>query len=270
MQLLNLGCGRRFHRDWKNLDFVSTEPSVQTHDLRLGLPFGDNEFDAVYHSHVLEHFTKLEGEKFINECYRVLKPNGVIRVVVPDLEQIARLYLQSLSDVIIDQSPLSAAAYDWSVVELIDQMVRESSGGEMKAIWSQELIINEKQIVSRVGQEFIGYRKSLATQIEESLGTHRHSFMRTAKVMLKRVLLKLLQTNQSDVDIGRFRNCGECHKWMYDRFSLSRLLTSTGFRFAAIKTPIDSEIPNWSQYKVLDVEGGDPRKPDSLYMEAVK
>jgi hypothetical protein len=200
----------------------------------------------------------------------VLKTNGVIRVVVPDLEQIARLYLRSLSDVMIEQTPFSAAAYDWSIVELFDQMVRESSGGEMKAIWSQDFIINEKQIVSRAGQEYIGYRKALANHIEGSLGTPRHSFMRTAKMMLRSVLLRFLQINESDVDIGRFRNCGECHKWMYDRFSLSRLLTSTGFRFAAIKTPIESEIPNWSQYKVLDVEGDDPRKPDSLYMEAVK
>jgi predicted SAM-dependent methyltransferase len=51
-KLLNLGCGKRFHKDWVNLDFVSNNPSVSAHNLLNGIPFENDAFDVVYHSHV--------------------------------------------------------------------------------------------------------------------------------------------------------------------------------------------------------------------------
>ena len=73
---------------------VSAE--VMRHDLRAALPFKNDEFDGVYHSHVLEHLPRADGERFLRECWRVLLPGGTIRVVVPDLETLARLYLKHL------------------------------------------------------------------------------------------------------------------------------------------------------------------------------
>ena len=40
-QLLNLGCGRRFHPDWINIDLVSAGPGVIAHDLSRGIPLND-------------------------------------------------------------------------------------------------------------------------------------------------------------------------------------------------------------------------------------
>ena len=96
MKCLNLGCGYRYHSDWTNINFVSTAENVIAHNLKDGIPFSDNSFDVVYHSHVLEHLSKSEAEPFLKECYRVIRPQGVLRVVVPDLEDIARMYLHSL------------------------------------------------------------------------------------------------------------------------------------------------------------------------------
>lgn len=59
-----------------------------------GLPFGDGEASIVYASHVLEHLERKHAQTFVREAHRVLKPGGVIRLVVPDLERLARLYLQ--------------------------------------------------------------------------------------------------------------------------------------------------------------------------------
>ena len=75
-KLLNLGCGTRFHRSWTNIDFSSSDKSVIAHNLLKGIQYNDNFFDVVYHSHVLEHFTKSDAKKFLLECFRVLKPNG--------------------------------------------------------------------------------------------------------------------------------------------------------------------------------------------------
>ena len=86
-QCLNIGCGRRYHRAWTNLDLEANEPTVIRHDVTLGVPFDEGHFDAVYHSHVLEHLRPQQGRELITECYRVLKPGGLLRIVVPDLER---------------------------------------------------------------------------------------------------------------------------------------------------------------------------------------
>lgn len=56
------------------------------------LPYADNTVSAIFSSHVFEHLFMDEVEKLISECYRVLRPGGVCRVVVPDLEKIISLY----------------------------------------------------------------------------------------------------------------------------------------------------------------------------------
>lgn len=50
------------------------------------LEFEDNTFDFIYSEHVLEHFFLDEACDLLKECYRILKPNGVIRIIVPDAD----------------------------------------------------------------------------------------------------------------------------------------------------------------------------------------
>lgn len=56
------------------------------HDLRKGIPYPDNSVEEIYISHVLEHFSKAEGRKLLEEIYRVLEPRGLVRISVPNLE----------------------------------------------------------------------------------------------------------------------------------------------------------------------------------------
>jgi predicted SAM-dependent methyltransferase len=86
MRCLNLGCGSRFHPTWTNLDAISSNAAVRACDLNKGIPFPDNSFQVVYHSHVLEHFPKDKAFELMQECRRVLETGGVIRVAVPALE----------------------------------------------------------------------------------------------------------------------------------------------------------------------------------------
>jgi predicted SAM-dependent methyltransferase len=152
MKCLNLGCGGRFHPEWDNLDFFSHAPEVRAHDLRKGIPYPDQTFDVVYHSHLLEHFSKEQALIFLKECHRVLKTGGVIRVAVPDLEAIARLYLEALQKA-SQGSSRWAENYDWMMLEMYDQAVREHSGGSCNEYFSQNPIPNWDFVHERVGAE---------------------------------------------------------------------------------------------------------------------
>jgi hypothetical protein len=57
---------------------------------------------------------------------------------------------------------------------------------------------------------------------------------------------------------------------MYDRYSLGRLLVEAGFSSPVVTAANSSKIPDWLEHQFLDIEDGKARKPDSLFMEAVK
>lgn len=115
MRKLNLGCGAQVPTGWTNVDYaigarVAKIPFFRTmnrrfrlfdldwhdgiylHDLRKPFPWEGGSIDVVYTSHTLEHFSKEDGLSFLRECHRVLRPSGIIRVVVPDLAQLVQQY----------------------------------------------------------------------------------------------------------------------------------------------------------------------------------
>jgi predicted SAM-dependent methyltransferase len=65
------------------------------HDLTKPLPFPEHSFSAVYASHVLEHLYLADAQRLLEECHRVLRSGGVIRVVVPDLRSMAITYIEN-------------------------------------------------------------------------------------------------------------------------------------------------------------------------------
>jgi SAM-dependent methyltransferase len=106
---LHLGCGTVIRDDWVNVDYAlgarlrnvpvlgalvgrlrifdtDWHPDIVLHDLRKPLPWGDGTAEAIYTSHTLEHLDKDNGERFIRECHRVLRPDGILRICVPNLQ----------------------------------------------------------------------------------------------------------------------------------------------------------------------------------------
>jgi predicted SAM-dependent methyltransferase len=49
------------------------------------LPFPDASVSHIYTRHCLEHVTRREGEQFVAECLRVLRPGGTIHIIVPNM-----------------------------------------------------------------------------------------------------------------------------------------------------------------------------------------
>lgn len=90
---LHIGCGNRdFGDSWIHID--GTEyPHVKHHSI-VELPFVDDTADIIYASHVLEYFDREEVKEVLGEWKRVLKPEGILRLAVPDFGACARLYVE--------------------------------------------------------------------------------------------------------------------------------------------------------------------------------
>lgn len=280
MKYLNVGCGSCFStkNEWTNLDFMSTGEGVIAHNLLKGIPFENESFDAVYHSHVLEHFSQDDGENLIEECFRVLKPGGILRIAVPDLERIARNYLKYLDQGINDPTnEMITKNYEWTLLEMYDQTVRNESGGNMGKYLHQDTIINEAFVFERIGEEAKSLRKKYwetkqnKTENNSTYKTNSTSLISISwlKRNIKQFLLKKLHVDLTALQIGKFRLSGEIHQWMYDRYSLTTLLRAKGGKNIQTKDAFTSYINDWIKYG-LDGNGDDVRKPDSLFMEAFK
>jgi predicted SAM-dependent methyltransferase len=88
---LHLGCGGERKAGWVNVDLLG-DPVDVAWNLANPLPFEPASADAVFHEHLLEHLPPQAGAAFMRECYRVLKPGGILRVGVPDAGQLIRSY----------------------------------------------------------------------------------------------------------------------------------------------------------------------------------
>ncbi len=276
MNYLNLGCGSRFHSEWINLDLKPVDRSIRLHDLRKGIPYDDNSFEVVYHSHVLEHLHKTQVPFFLKECWRVLKPKGIIRVAIPNLEGIVRNYAIALDKAMQGEREWENH-YDWMMLELYDQAVREEPGGEMIRYLQQDPIPGQSFVSERIGIE----AKSMVTRLRKQNPLPRRNSAKSPKrrrtlsqlfLTAKEQLLAqiLAEEDYKALLLGRFRLGGEIHLWMYDRFSLSRLLIQASFNNPVEREPSESAIENWNEYNLDTEPDGTVYKPDSLYMEAVK
>jgi predicted SAM-dependent methyltransferase len=91
---LHIG-GKLRQEGWEVLNALPGDYVDHIGDARDLAQFGDNSFDEIYASHVVEHFDYMgELERTLREWYRVLVPGGRIRISVPDLEILAALFLQ--------------------------------------------------------------------------------------------------------------------------------------------------------------------------------
>lgn len=93
--MLNIGCGTDYKKGWINID-NNSDNNIDTidlnWDLRNPLPFDDGTVDYIFNEHFLEHLTVEEGQKSLRDFKRVLKPGGVMRIAMPDLDEAVKNY----------------------------------------------------------------------------------------------------------------------------------------------------------------------------------
>lgn len=253
-------------------------PGVRVLDLRRRTPFADASFEVVYHSHVLEHLSRQQAVTFLEECFRILKRGGIIRVAVPDLEKIARLYIDSLEKARVG-IPGAADNHEWMTMELLDQCVREQSGGELVRYFDRGTVHNREFIAERWGSFADAF---LDRSLKKELPPKRKPdsppeiawryVLHHPNAVLRNKILKLFMGSEAleQLNVGKFRRAGEVHMWMYDSYSLSTLLQQIGFEHPTRMSATESRIPNWTSFGLDTEPNGRVYKADSLYMEAVK
>ena len=165
---------------------------------------------------------------------------------------------------------------------MYDQTVRNTPGGEASIYLSRETLINEDFVIKRWGsaaKNLIELSRHKRQQNELSMRQENG-----AKRLLKQsyrliryptyrreLLLKLLLGQEySALQVGRFRQSGEVHQWMYDRYSLVNLLHKCGLEDIRQRTATESYIPNWTSFNLDTEPNGEVYRPDSLFMEAIK
>jgi SAM-dependent methyltransferase len=124
MTKINIGCGMTPTRGWKNYDnslslklakyrfltkvleklkLLNQEQlelikfckhnQIFWADATKKIPEDNDSITAIYSSHMFEHLDKRGATEFLAECYRILKPNGILRIVIPDIEIAVSEYL---------------------------------------------------------------------------------------------------------------------------------------------------------------------------------
>ena len=124
---LNIGCGLAVAKGWTNIDrslniYLSKSPRLKGMLFRLGLiseevlkadwrdieivrrdvtkgiPCEDNSVCFIYCSHMLEHLSRTASQRFLEECHRILTPDGILRLAVPDLHRSVSNYYAKTAD----------------------------------------------------------------------------------------------------------------------------------------------------------------------------
>jgi hypothetical protein len=113
--LLNVGCGRNAPSTWRNIDASPTvllgsipglgrliphrfPANVRYGNIVRGLHMRPSSCQAVFCCHTLEHLTYQGCLKALHNMFDLLLPNGILRVIVPDLRKLATVYLEHAAD----------------------------------------------------------------------------------------------------------------------------------------------------------------------------
>jgi predicted SAM-dependent methyltransferase len=176
---LNVGCGTSGVEGWVNIDnspsiLLSRLPfgrrifhtpdwprDVRRADVRKRIPFPDSSVACIYSSHTFEHFTYEESRAVARECFRVLKPGGILRIVVPDLGIIVRDYLAATADPMASHKFVSRLLLTTSVRDIVH------AGAHHKQMFDARSLVHMLQGVGFVTVEVSVFGNSRIADIAE-------------------------------------------------------------------------------------------------------
>lgn len=92
---LHLGCGEGRIEGWCNVD-IDCLPTVDVvDDIKELKKFDNNYAEMIYACHVLEHLSHQQVIPTLKRWFDVLKPGGELRISVPDIDRIVKIYIKN-------------------------------------------------------------------------------------------------------------------------------------------------------------------------------
>lgn len=111
---IQLGCGTNPMQGWLNTDYDDRDPEVAFLDCTEAFPLPDGRFDYVFSEHLIEHLDYADGCRMLEECYRILRPEGKIRISTPNFNFLLELCKENKSD--LQRKYIQWCAEMWSKV----------------------------------------------------------------------------------------------------------------------------------------------------------
>ena len=94
---LHLGCGHTHIKGWCNVDIMQTGAVDLICDVTSLPGFPSSVASEIYSCHVLEHFSTSEVPSILSRWFEILAPGGALRISVPDLDAITKIYQANLA-----------------------------------------------------------------------------------------------------------------------------------------------------------------------------
>lgn len=260
---LNIACGEHFivKDDWINLDYEAVDPEVTKCDILDNLPLDEGSISNIYTSHFIEHVPLSRLENFLKNCFKVLIPGGVIRIITPDFNEMCQSYVEALNESDKEKA-------DFIKIEILDQLVRVKVGGTLRNKLNEYKKLDNKKMLNLV-------KERLGPDLNKK-NNSRDLFKKSIyqrilnKIMLNYILIvsKFLPKAFRQQNL-KFTNIGENHTWIWDKVDLTKELLQVGFSNITIKNLNESQIQNFPFE--LDIDEGIPRKgSQSMCIEAIK
>jgi hypothetical protein len=186
---------------------------------------------------------------------RLLFRGGVLRVSVPDTEALARDYLAAISSARAEPRVDTVKEVHEKRWLYIDQFVRRVPGGALaRHIASGEM--SAKNLRHAFGDALGTIAMAAKSPTSPLKPSWRQRLKEAARILRRRRWVHETHATR------------EAHLWIYDRFSLPRLLSAAGFSDIRIVGPDVSAIPGWERWSLDMSESGTYPFEPSLIVEA--
>lgn len=170
---VNVGAGPFGETGWVNIDLFDANNISFTYDCRRKLPFKNNTVSRIRCEHVFEHLDRVfEGPVFLTECFRCLKPGGVLRIVVPDAEKFIRAYYVNTAASWAELD-ISGFKDDWQPMDALNKIFHQA--GEHKFGYDFGTLSFSIKSVGFKAVEKMEFGQSTDILLQNDQANHRHA-----------------------------------------------------------------------------------------------
>lgn len=133
---LNLGSGTRPKKGYLNVDLKSGLNSIQLDIRDIKTKFTKESVEAILLCHVLEHLSKQDAEKLLDDCADLLEEGGVFTIEVPDLYKTAKRFVELIDEGKEDE------AYTSPINGFYGEVFPKTEGDYHKYGWTEQKLIS--------------------------------------------------------------------------------------------------------------------------------